>query len=80
MTDPDDPVRLFREALPGFARRDLNLTYEAITDVRAATERGYPPDELARLVAYHTAGLDNADEVMRWRLRRYAGHNEDGKV
>jgi hypothetical protein len=78
MTDIDDPVRLFREALPGFARRDLNLTPQAVADITAAVELGHDPAELAHLVAYHTAGLDNGDAVMRWRLHRYAGHNDDG--
>jgi hypothetical protein len=73
--ETEDPVRLFREALPGFARRDLTLTVEAIVDIRAAVERGHDPAELAHLVAYHTAGLDNGDAVMRWRLHRYAGHD-----
>jgi hypothetical protein len=68
----EDAVRSFREALPGFARRDLTLTVQAIVDIRAAVERGHDPAELAYLVAYHTAGLDNGDAVMRWRLRRYA--------
>lgn len=77
MTSLDDPVRLFRESLPGFARRDLHMTSDAILDIRAAVERGHDPAELARLVAYHTAGLENADEVMRFRLHRYAGHNQD---
>jgi hypothetical protein len=76
MTDTDDPVRQFREALPGFARRDLTLTVEAIVDIRAAVELGHDPAELAHLVAYHTAGLDNGDAVMRWRLHRYAGHDD----
>jgi len=76
MTQPsEDVVRAFREALPGFARRDLTLTVEAIVDIRAAVERGHDPVELAHLVAYHTAGLDNGDAVMRWRLHRYANPN-----
>jgi hypothetical protein len=79
MSEPaEDVVRAFREALPGFARRDLTLTVEAIVDIRAAVERGHDPAELAHLVAYHTAGLDNGDAVMRFRLHRYAGHNDDG--
>jgi hypothetical protein len=77
MTDPDDPVRLFRSALPGFARRDLNLTPQAVADITSAVERGHDPAELAHLVAYHTAGLDNGDAVMRFRLRRYAGHQDE---
>jgi len=80
MTDTDDPVRAFRDALPGFARRDLTLTVEAIVDIRAAVELGHDPAELAHLVAYHTAGLDNGDAVMRWRLHRYAGHDDDGEA
>jgi hypothetical protein len=76
MTETFDPVRLFREALPGFARRDLNLTPQAVADIVTAVELGHDPAELAHLVAYHTAGLDNSDEVMRFRLHRYAGHND----
>jgi hypothetical protein len=51
------------------------LTVEAIVDIRAAVELGHDPVELAYLVAYHTAGLDNGDAVMRWWLHRYAGHD-----
>jgi hypothetical protein len=78
MTGTVDAVRAFREALPGFARRDLNLTLQAVADIVTAVERGHDPTELAHLVAYHTAGLDNGDAVMRWRLHRYAHPDSSG--
>jgi hypothetical protein len=73
MTEPvEDPVRLFRAALPTRAYEALDMTAQAVVDVHAAIAAGWTPEALAEHVSYHAIGLDNADQVMRHRLHKVA--------
>lgn len=67
----DDPVRAFRDALPDWAWR-MFLDHQAIADIHTAAAAGQDMAELAAHVTYHARGLDNASQLIRWRLHRAA--------
>jgi hypothetical protein len=79
VTAPEqDPVRAFTSALTAAARSHLDLTYESIRLIRAATER-LSPLELARICSVgigwnHPA---NAARLLVFRLRREAQIDDD---
>lgn len=73
----DDPVHAFTEALTAAARHHLELSYESIRLIRAASEH-LPPLELGRICS---AGIGwnhpaNASALLLYRLRREA-HIDD---
>jgi hypothetical protein len=74
MTETADPVRAFAAALPPWARGLLSMQ-DAAPDITAAVAAGRSPGELAVLVSVGTFGLENPAAVMKFRLRRYAGHD-----
>jgi hypothetical protein len=75
MTDTTDPVAAFAAALPPWARGLLSMQATS-SDITAAVAAGHTAAELAVLVSVGTFGLENPAAVMKFRLRRYAGHDE----
>jgi len=74
----EDVLRQFSAALTPAARHHLELNYQTIALVHAATER-VPPLELARICSVgigwnHPA---NAAGLIRYRLKREAGTDHD---
>jgi len=72
MTDVADPVRAFRDALKPWLRSRLHITPDVVAWISSAVGQGHTPIELAEFASYRVAGLDNAEQVMRHRLRRWA--------
>ena len=70
-----DALAAFAAALPPYARGVVALQ-DVAADIAAAVAAGHSPAELAVLVSVGTFGLENPAAVMKFRLRRYAGHDD----
>ena len=75
--DPLITVRAFRDALPQRARDVLRMDYDVVVWITQAVTAGHNPADLAEHVSYKVIGLDNAEQVMRHRLRRMARPDQD---
>ena len=74
-----DPVRALMDELRPGARRLLQrvIDHTVTADIHTASET-YEPAELARLITHGgIAGIANGAALMKHRLRRYAGRDED---
>lgn len=76
MTEVEDAVAAFRWALSPWARAVIDMSEFVVADVHLAVAAGWAPDMLAQHVEYHTLGLENAGQVMRWRLHKAAHPDE----
>ena len=81
LTSPEtapDPVRAFRDALPDWARQlGVHGDPRAVADIHTAHAAGVDMTVLAADVTFHVRGLDNAEQVMRHRLRQIARPDQD---
>lgn len=71
-----DVLPAFTAALTAAARHHIDLSYDSIRHIRAATEKRTPA-ELAAYVGGTDHGLALTPARMLWRLRRAAGRDDD---
>jgi hypothetical protein len=79
ITDPDDPVRAFRSALPSHIASRLHPTDRAVACIHRAVGRGWSIDALVAECTRSLGGVVNPGGVVTHRLEHCAAHDPPGK-